>query len=320
MSDRRHRRFLCVSQIFKCYLVGSCSYSAFFRACTKSNKYILHAGPDRQLLIKLGGLNICASNTALVTPSACFKAMQQLKLPSEVLAAFKTLKDSAGSLMVLALPDHVLAPCTQPSTVPEELQMVMPFPTTLPVFALPPNHNRSHGLLAKHKKHLTRRAPLSQQLSALKNWCTNAFQLDRPSAAYSNSTWDNIISNVLVFLGYCHEFHQVSLPTLQLYLLTPLIAHHVSFHVTAKHSPLTVRNFLSTAKIVLQWWKTQPGGQHNSFDQGIQWLKRLNIQVKAASASQLIATVCLREKQGQLELLQALLLIVCQHTSQLCKS
>ena len=36
--------------------------------------------------------------------------------------------------------------------------------------------------------------------------------------------------------------------------------------------------------------------------------------------TQLIATVCLREKQGQLELLQALLLIVCQHTSQLCKS
>ena len=61
-------------------------------------------------------------------------------------------------------------------------------------------------------------------------------------------------------------------------------------------------------------------GQHNSFDQRMQWLKRLNIQVKAASASQLIATVCLCKKQGQLELLQAVLLIVCQHTSQLCKS
>ena len=285
MSDRRHRSFLCVSQVFNSFLTGVCSYSAFYRACTSSSKHILQSGPDKDLLVKLGGLDVCAPHATLVTLAACYKALQKLstKLPSEVLAAFKTLKDSPGSLMVLGLPAHVLAPCTQPSTVPQELQMVTPFPTTLPVFPLPANHKSRYGLMARHKQHLISRAPLSQQLRALKSWCTNGFQLDRPGAAYSSSTWDNLHKDVLGFLGYCHEFHQVSLPTLQLYLLTPLIAHHVSFHVTAKHSPLTVRNFLSTARMVLRWWQTQPGGNHPSFDQGIQWLKRLNIQVQAVA-------------------------------------
>ena len=185
MSDRRQRRLLCVGQIFKCYLVGSCNYSAFFRACTKSNKHILHAGPDRQLLIKLGGLNICASNTSPRHPISLLQSHATAQTSFRGASSFQDSQGQCRQSDGAALPDHVLAPCTQPNTVPEELQMFMPFPTTLPVFALPPNHNRRYGLLAKQKKHLTSRAPLSQQLSALKNWCTNAFQLDRPSAAYS---------------------------------------------------------------------------------------------------------------------------------------
>lgn len=52
----------------------------------------------------------------------------------------------------------------------------------------------------------------------------------------------------------------------------------------AQHSPHYVRNFVQAAKIVLKWWQTKPGGQHKSFEEGLQWLSNLNTQVKQPSS------------------------------------
>ena len=66
---------------------------------------------------------------------------------------------------------------------------------------------------------------------------------------------------------------------MQLFLSTLLICHYVSFHIAAKHSHLTIRNFLGCSKHVLRWWQTKPGGKHPSLVEGLQWLQTLNEQV-----------------------------------------
>ena len=78
---------------------------------------------------------------------------------------------------------------------------------------------------------------------------------------------------------HCHHYHQVSQPTLQLFLSSALIVKYVSFHIAACHSHLYIRNFLSCAKHVLRWWQSKPGGKHPSFVEGLEWLQTLGLQV-----------------------------------------
>ncbi len=154
------------------------------------------------------------------------------------------------------------------------------FPVTLPTCQMPKDHKlkQRHGLHVVNK-HLAHRAPFSQQLAEYKAWCTKPIQLDRPGRKHSSSTWQNSEKHIFLYLGYGHHCHQVSVPTMQLFLSTLRICHYVSFHIAAEHSHLTIRNFLSCAKRVLRWWQTKPGGKHPSLFEGPQWLQTLNEQV-----------------------------------------
>ena len=195
-----------------------------------------------------------------------------------MLAAFEDIRLRPNSMTVLAFPDHVLATYAQPSPNPVQLQMTTPFPMTLPACQLPADYKQRHGLHAVNK-HLAHRAPFSQQLAEYKAWCTNPIQLDRPGRVHSSCTWLNSEKHIFLYLEHCHQYHQVSEPTMQLFLSTPLICHYVSFHIAAKHTHLTIRNFLVCAKRVLRWWQTKPGGKHSSLVEGLQWLQTLNEQV-----------------------------------------
>ncbi|DBA81082.1 TPA: hypothetical protein ACH3X2_000805 [Trebouxia sp. C0005] len=196
-------------------------------------------------------------------------------------AAFEDIRSRPNSMTVVAFPDHVLAPYAQPKSNPVQLQMTTPFPVTLPTCQLPADYKQRHGLHAVNK-HLAHRAPFSQQLAEYKASCTNPIQLDRPGCAHSSRTWENSERHIFLYLGYCHHYHQVSVPTMQLFLSTPLICHYMSFHIAAKHSHLTIRNFMCCAKRVymLRWWQTKSGGKHPSLVEGLQWLQTLNEQQK----------------------------------------
>ena len=280
LYDKRQRRLLCMRQLFKSCVDGLCSYQAFYRICCKqsNNKMPLLFGLDKQLLLKLGGLDVSVPNICVISLAVSCKVLKICKVSATMLAAFEDIRLRPDSMTVLGLPDHVLAPCAQPSPNPVQLQMTTPFPVTLPVCQLPADYNKRHGLQAVNK-HLVHRAPFSQQLAEFKAFCTNPIQLDRLGRAQCTRTWLNNEKQILLYGGHCHHYHQVSQPTLQLFLSTPLICHFVSFHIAAKHSHLTVRNFLSTAKRVLRWWQTKPGGKHPSFVEGLQWLQTLNEQV-----------------------------------------
>ena len=152
--------------------------------------------------------------------------------------------------------------------------MTTPFPVTLPECVLPADFNKQHGLLANPYKHLVHRAVLEQQMGEFEAFSTNPFQLNRRSIAHSSRTWQNSEKHVYLFLGHCHHYHQVSQPTLQLFLSSALIVKYVSFHIVACHSHLYIRNFLSCAKHVLKW-QSKPGGKHPSFVEGLEWLQTL---------------------------------------------
>ncbi len=280
MTDKKKRRVLCMRQVYKSCVDGLCTYQAFYRICCKQagNRFTMLSGLDKQLLVKLGGLDTSVPNVAAISLAVCCKALKVTRVPAAMLAAFEDIRLRPNSMTVLAFPDHVLAPYAQPSPNPVQLQMTTPFPVTLPACQLPANYKQRHGLHAVNK-HLAYRAPFSQQLAEYKAWCTNPIQLDRPGRAHSSCTWLNFEKHIFLYLGHCHHYHQVSEPTMQLFLSTPLICHYVSFHIAAKHSHLTIRNFLVCAKHVLRWWQTKPGGKHSSLVEGLQWLQTLNEQV-----------------------------------------
>jgi len=280
MYDKQQRRMLCPRQVYNSTLDGLCNYPAFYKACCRQTRGRLPmlSGLDKQLLVRLGGLSVCVSNVALVSLAACCKALKSCNLPAVVLDAFEQLRSSPATTTVLPTPDHVQVLCAQPSPNPVQLQMSTPFPLTLPECQLPADYKQRHGLHAKHQ-YLVRRAPFSQQMAEFKAWCTNPFQLDRKGCSHTSSTWYNSEKGILLFAGYCHHYHQIAQPTLQLFLSTPLICQYVSFHMAAKHSHLTIKNFLTCAKRVLRWWQTKPGGKHPSFVEGLQWLETLGQQV-----------------------------------------
>ena len=282
MCDKRKRRWVCMRQVYKSSLDGLLpNYQAFYRACSRLNKnhFTLLAGQDQQLLIKLGGLDHSVPNVAIISLAVCCQALKLCRLPTAAVDAFDEIRLRPASQIILDLPDHVLAACAQPSPNPVQLQMTTPFPVTLPDCQLPTDHKKRHGLLAKPYKHLVHRAVLQQHMGEFESFSTNPFQLNRKGVAHSTRTWGNTKKQVFLFLGYCHHYHQVSEPTLQLFLCTPLISQYVSFQIAAKHSHLYIRNFLSCAKHVLRWWQSKPGGKHPSFVEGLEWLQTLGIQV-----------------------------------------
>ncbi|KAL3152850.1 hypothetical protein ABBQ38_012165 [Trebouxia sp. C0009 RCD-2024] len=282
MCDKRKRQCVCLRQVYKSCLDGLLpSYQAFYRVCSRLTKHqsTLLSGQDKQLLVALAGMDVSVPHVAVVSLAVCCRALKLCKVPAAVLHAFDDIRLQPASQVVLGLPEHILAPHAQPSPNPVQLQMTTPFPVTLPECALPADFNKQHGLLAKPYKHLVHRAVLEQHMGEFKSFSTNPFQLNRKGIAHGSRTWQNSEKQVYLFLGYCHHYQQVSQPTLQLFLSSPLIAQYVSFHIAAGHSQLYIRNFLSCARCVLRWWQSKPGGNHPSFVEGLEWLQTLGLQV-----------------------------------------
>ena len=116
------------------------------------------SGLDKQPLVKLGGLDASAPNVAAISLAVYCKALKVTRVPAAMLAAFEDIRLRPNSMTVLSCPDHVLAPYTQPSPNPVQLQMTTPFPVTLPACQLPAYYKQRYGLHAV-KKQLAHRAP-----------------------------------------------------------------------------------------------------------------------------------------------------------------
>lgn len=274
LYDKHQHMLICPKQVYNSCLGEYCTYPAFYRQCSTLKKPVMltEQHPQLQQLIQLAGMSNTVSQLSLTSLAVCCQAMAKasLRVPSQLLSAFAQLKDKPA--------EQTLA--SQHSS-PTQVQMLRPFPVTLPACQVPSSSfGHRYGLNSRDSKHLLSTAPLAQQLSALHSYYTTTIRLDRPGHCFKHRTWQNIHTQCALFIGYCLTYHHKTQPNLDLFLDPSMISHFVSYHIAAKHSPGTIHGFLFAAKKVLQWWGSTPGGQHDSFKEGFAWLQALHTQVQ----------------------------------------
>ena len=115
------------------------------------------AGPaDRQFLVRLGAIAPRVQSVSLISWSVAAAALRSIKaVPDSIVQALTTVKAAKGDLSKLTMlpfPDHVMQPCSIPSTNPVQLQMTGPLPVNLPECQLSqePMGRKKYGLNKKH--------------------------------------------------------------------------------------------------------------------------------------------------------------------------
>ena len=77
-ADKKNAILLCMRQVNKSSFNGLCTYQAIYRICCKQAaiRLTMLSGLDKQLLVKLGGLNTNVPNFAAVSLAVCCKRYQ----------------------------------------------------------------------------------------------------------------------------------------------------------------------------------------------------------------------------------------------------
>ena len=101
-------------------------------------------------------------------------------------------------------------------------------PSTLPATVVPTAMLNMHYSLPTAQRQLQ---PLRRQLSDMEAWCTATFQLDRAGGSIKSSTWENIISDIYLYLGFQHRYMQVPAPTLESFADTHMYSHFMAYQV-----------------------------------------------------------------------------------------
>ena len=284
ITASKGKHMLSLWQLYNQIVKDYASYSAFTSKVKiynnrKELQLVQHA--DKRMLIRLGAVQAKAVKVGIVTCSVAYHTLQACGVPTSTLDAIQAISTSPAGLMVLPLPQHVLQPCVQPATNPDELQMVGPLPVTLPVYPLEtdPMANKKYGLWYTRPA-LAALRPLSLQMDELKAFSMEPVQLNRPFQSHGSATWQNNKDSISLYLGHIYWRQKVMQPTLQHFLVPALLVSYISFKVTSQHSINTIKHFLSVAKVVLFWWQTKPGGQHDSLKAAISWLETMSLQVQ----------------------------------------
>ena len=123
-------------------------------------------------------------------------------------------------------------------------------------------------------------APLANQLAALRRWLCNPVQLDRDFAYVRSRTLKNVVSDILLYLGYLHFHGGVSKPDLEAFLNLDLFAKFVSFQIAKGNSYNSFAHQLAHAKRVTQFLARGASASLQATVERIQvWLHRLKSQL-----------------------------------------
>ena len=205
ISTSKGKVMLCMWQLFQQCVEGHALYSSFQSKVTiynnrKQLQLVQHA--DRRMLLRLGAISAKAQKVGIITCKVAYNAMQACGVPLTTLQAIKAISTMPASLTVLPLPRHVMQPCAQPSTNPDQLQMMGPLPINIPEYPLSedPMAHKKYGLKFTQPS-LAAMRPLSLQLWELKEFCMQPVQLDRPFGSHSSATWATQMATFLCSLG-----------------------------------------------------------------------------------------------------------------------
>ena len=188
-----------------------------------------------------------------------------------------------GQYAILQPPEHILSLNCTPTVNPTSLLVPLPLPSTCLHLLSHGQHQGRGTLCLLLKPHLAGAVVVNQQLSELKTWATTPIQLNRKGPPLQQVSWENVLSTIWLFLGFCWRWMGIQQPSLQQYLSPHLVASFMSFHIALRHCSSTIKQHVATALKVLAWWSTKPGGH----DPGLklmreQWLPTLSAQVGLA--------------------------------------
>lgn len=163
------------------------------------------------------------------------------------------------------------------SSVPEHMRIAGTEPVTLPTCIVPTKHLHKRYSLPQKARDT---APLIHQLAALKRWSTTPIQLDRDCGAIGSRTLKNLLTDIFLYLGYLHHFHNQSSPHLEAFLSLDQYAAYISFQVAKGNSHTSLAHQLAHAKRVTQFLARGPGsGLQQSVAAMHTWLHRLRGQL-----------------------------------------
>ena len=123
-------------------------------------------------------------SVSLISWSVAAASLRSIKaVPDSIEQALTTVKAAKGDLSkltVLPFPDHVMQPCSIPSTNLVQLQMTGPLPVNLPECQLSqePMGRKKYGLNKKHPD-LAQLAPLPRQMAEFEKYAKEFIRLDR---------------------------------------------------------------------------------------------------------------------------------------------
>ena len=259
----------------------TCSYQYFSSLAMHNPRSAMVVGPDLQVLQRLEAVALKCQQVKAITCTHALATMKRLKVPAIKLAAMQAMKLNSISMDKFPIPVHVMCPSPMLEPCPQQLQVRLPLPRTLPDYELPANLRWSYGLLATQPD-LFNSQPLSAQLSQLRAWCLRAIETTRMGPPLNLSSFQLHVSHMSCFLGHCFHHQHVARPSLLDYLDLDKMCNYLNMHVAQQHSPKTVDTLLGTAQLVIKWWISMEGdGAHHSLAKALQWLKTMNIQVSS---------------------------------------
>lgn len=241
---------------------------------------------------RVGAVGKGAPKVSLISVQAACNVLRDFDMPAELVQAVSALQTApamtAAALGKLPAPmqQHEQLACI--THVPgngstAQAQQYQPLPVTLPECTVPKHKMKKHYSLPMPQRN---RDPLQSELNSFHAWATNKVQLDRDRAPICGRTWLNILSSIMLFMGFL-SFHvpKEQWVTLSLWLLLDgnLFAAFISFQIKKGNNIHSLTQEISHTKKVLSYLEVRGNSQQAEAVQlQKQLLTRLSSQLSHA--------------------------------------
>lgn len=203
--------------------------------------------PVIQQLKKLQVIAAKATNVVIVTINTMALALKELR-HHELAASLKDLSNQAMPASTLPADVH------DGIAANHYFQLPQPMPTSLPDLEHVDLGRKKYGLIARYCNNrnsawhqLDNAIPLKLEVPQFKSWCTDLMVLDKARPSVQNDTFDSILSNVSLYLGFVHAYFNVPFCYLSMRLFTNLnyLLHFLGFKWSSQSNAQGPQSFLN---------------------------------------------------------------------------
>ena len=165
-------------------------------------------GPDCLWVFKYGATGSHNHRVSVISLPVAIGACRDQHVHPAILSSLESLREP-GKYQILETPEHILKLNCTPDVNPTTLLVPLPLPSTLPESPVSAPTPRQRYALPLLKPHLANAVVLSQQLTELKTWVTTPIQLNRKGVPLQEVSWQNLLCNIWLFLGFCWKWMRI---------------------------------------------------------------------------------------------------------------